>query len=82
MECYGVRGLANTWLRSYLFNRTQYTSFNGINSNCTKINCGVPQGSILGPLLFLLYINDLGDNLNSLKTILYADDSTLIASAK
>jgi len=68
------------WLRSYLNNRHQITVIQSAVSTLQPISAGVPQGSVLGPLLFLIYVNDITESLLSL-TRLYADDSSLYCSA-
>ena len=75
---YGIRGVSNDWFKSYLSNRNQYVSINGYKSGLSAINCGVPQGSVLGPLLFLLYINDLNQAIKSCKAHHFADDTNLL----
>jgi len=76
---YGVNGTELQLFTSYLTNRKQYTVVNGAKSNCRNIACGIPQGSTLGPLLFIMYINDL-HLCSKFKTILYADDTYLSLS--
>ena len=75
---YGICGISNDWFKSYLSNRNQYVSINGFDSGLTTINCGVPQGSVLGPLLFLLYINDLNQAIKFCKVHHFADDTNLL----
>ena len=71
----GIRGVVNTWFRHYLTERKQYMEIHGVKSNLQQLTCGVPQGSILGPILFLLYINDI-QNSTYLKVLCFADDTT------
>jgi len=81
LEIYGVRGLALEWFRSYLKNRTQFVNYKTMNSTCLSMSCGVPQGSVLGPLLFIIYTNDLPNALTNSKCILFADDTTVFKSS-
>lgn len=80
LEHYGIRGLALNWFRSYLSNRRQCVALNGVISDFKNVTYGVPQGSILGPLLFILYINDIVKCSDSLSFILFADDTNLFFS--
>ena len=77
LEHYGVRGCALEWFGSYLSDRKQYVSVNGSNSDVLSITCGVPQGSVLDPLLFLIYINDLPNASKKLTFYLFADDTNI-----
>ena len=78
LEHYGIRGKWHLWFQSYLSDRTQFVDLNGITSTEQSIQVGVPQGSILGPLLFLLYINDLPASLSKMLAVKFADDTNLV----
>ena len=80
LEHYGVRGLALQWIKSYFSNRTQFVQINDTRSSEEIIRCGVPQGSILGPLFFILYINDLPKATSLAECLLFADDTSIFYS--
>ncbi len=77
LSYYGISGTSHNLITSYLSNRNQFVDFDGIKSNTLPLTTGVPQGSILGPLLFLIYINDIAFASNLFKFIIYADDTNL-----
>ena len=82
LEHYGIRGLALKWMHSYLKNRSQFVRLSGENSSIKHMQYCVPQGSILRPLLFIIYINDLPNIFNRAKFILYADDANIIINVQ
>ena len=77
---YGLRGVSNDWVKSYLQNRKQYVKLDHCESDYMDVVCGVPQGSILGPKLFIIYINDMCNVSDVLKFILFADDTNIFCS--
>ena len=79
---YGFRGISNNLLESFLFNRKQFVSIKGFDSEIMEVKCGVPQGSTLGPLLFLLYINDLRFCLKKSNVCHFSDDTCLTRASK
>lgn len=79
---YGIRGTPLRLLSNYLTDRTQFCSINNTVSSTSPITCGVPQGSVLGPLLFILYINDIIQSSHLLNFLLFADDTNILYSNK
>ncbi len=77
LEYCSIDGLAHNLIESYLTNRKPFVEIDGIKSDILTVNIGVPQGSILGSLLFIIYINDISKARNLFKFIIYPDDATL-----
>ena len=80
LSYYGFRGVSFSWIKSYLSNRKQFTSLNGVTSDLMEVKCGVPQGSILGPLFFLIYVNDISSVSKKASLVLFADDTNIFFS--
>ena len=78
LKHHGFGDISLKWFHSYLLGRSQYVVFNGSQSDVMKLSTGVPQGSVLGPLLFIIYMNDIHMASKCFKTILYADDTNLL----
>ena len=82
LEHYGIRDVPLSWFESYLSNRKQFVSINGTDSELRNVECSVPQGSVLGPILFLIYINDLPNISSKLQFFLFADYTNIYFESK
>ena len=82
LKAYGIRGVANKWLQNYLTNRKQYVVIDDHSSDMLDMTCGVPQGSVLGPILFIIYINDICNVSGVVKCVLFAEDTNIFCSEK
>ena len=81
LRVYGIKGIPGNWFKSYLDNRQQYCSLNGENSKAREVQCRIPQGSCLGPRLFMIHRNDFERNLRFLKANTYTDDTNVIIAS-
>ena len=77
LQNYRIHGHMLKWFKSYLGNRTQFVKDNNVKSNVRNIHIGLPQGTILGPILFLIYVNDFSYCFTDCKCVIYADDTTI-----
>ena len=82
LKCYGLGGRELLWFKSYLTNRVQTVNVNSTLSDFQPINTGIPQGSILGPLLFIIFVKCLPCAKSECKTVMYADDTSLMYKAR
>ena len=82
MYHYGIRGVALKWFQSYLSDRYQYMTYNGTESTKQNIKCGVPKGPILGPLIFLIFINDLANVCKYMMPLSFGCDTNLFRGGK
>ena len=82
LDYYGIRGTSNNWFKSYVSNRKQFVSINGYDFGLAERNCGVPQGSVLGHLLFLLYMNDVNQSIKFCKVHHFTDDTNFLYLGK